>query len=83
MTTVEASTESADDAPVSVNLPTRQPNSPEAHAKEGNPLNDELEAYIESLRAHYRVPGISIGVVHNDETYLSVRRASNPPRLLS
>ena len=76
-----ASTGPAGDVQGSVNVPIRQPDGSGTHAKKRNPLNDEVKGFVNSLREHYHVPGISIGVVHEDETYLSVSSYSGPIRL--
>ena len=69
----EASTGPPGNALGSADIPVRQPEASETHAKKESPFNGELKVFIDSLREHYRVPGLSIGVVHDDETYLSVR----------
>lgn len=73
----DASSGPAGGVPASVDVPVRQPETSGARTEKvqekANPLNDELKAFVDSLQEHYRIPGISIGVVHDDETYLSVR----------
>lgn len=38
----------------------------------GNPLNNQFKEYIDLIREDLHVPGLSIGVVDGDETYLEV-----------
>ncbi|SPO03651.1 uncharacterized protein DNG_06334 [Cephalotrichum gorgonifer] len=54
-------------------LPTqeRQPETSVTLQTKGNPLNDGFKKFIDSTREKYHVPGVAIGVVHGDETYLS------------
>ena len=63
-----ASTDSAGDAGETV-IP-RVVGSDDSAPEEGNPLNDEMKSFIDSLREHYRVPGVSIGVIDGDDTHL-------------
>ena len=44
---------------------------PESRSR-GNPLNNQFKEYIDLVREDLHVPGLSIGVVDGDETYLEV-----------